>query len=239
MYLPWIGFFEQIASVDHFVLMDDVQYTRRDWRNRNRIKTANGVIWLTVPVRHPGLNALINEVEIDYQRDWVRRHLRSIEVSYQRRPYFQPLFDEIGEILRQRHARLVDLNRQLICLLMKHLDIHTPLSYSSAIPRDDARDCRDPDSRNGRILEICRHVGASVLYDGKKAADFIDLPRFRRAGVEVVFQDYQPRPYPQAFGEFVPSLSAIDLIMNVGGEAGAIMRDASAPNPLLRRRGGR
>lgn len=238
MYLPWIGYFEQIASVDRFVLMDDVQYTRHDWRNRNRIKTANGPLWLTVPVRRPGLDARICDVEIDYRTDWVRKHLRSIEVNYRRRAHFQPLFGEIEAVLATRPTRLVDLNVELLRTLMRHLDIDTELSFSSGIPRDPARYGPSSDVRNERILEICGHHGARVLYDGKRAADFIDTGKFRTAGIEVVFQDYRPRPYPQAFGEFLPSMSTLDLIMNVGPDAGALMRQASVPNPLLRRESG-
>ncbi|MEQ8857306.1 MAG: WbqC family protein [Pseudomonadales bacterium] len=228
MYLPWVGYFEQVAAVDHFVLMDDVQYTKRDWRNRNRIKTANGALWLTVPVRHPDLDSLIKEVDIDYRRDWVRKHLRSIEVNYHRRPHFRPLFDEIAETLDQRPQRLVDLNVSLIRLFMKHLGIQTPLSLSSAIPRDQRRYGDAVDARNERIIEICQHHRADVLYDGKSAADFIDRARFAAAGIRVVFQDYRPVPYPQAFGEFMPSLSTLDLVMNVGPAAGEIMRQGSS-----------
>ena len=95
VYLPWLGYFEQMAVADHFVFMDDVQYTRHDWRNRNRIKTAAGSIWLTVPVRKHPRDALIRDVEINYSENWPRKHLRSIEISYRKCPYFEPLFREL------------------------------------------------------------------------------------------------------------------------------------------------
>lgn len=231
MYLPWPGFFEQIATADHFVLMDDVQYTRRDWRNRNRIKSATGPQWITVPIKHPS-GARISEIEIDYRRDWIRKHERSIEVNYRRRPYFQPLYDELRAVLHMRPDLLADLNERIIRLLMRHLDVDTPLSLASAIPRNPAHYGCGVDARNERILEICQHHRASVLYDGKSAEKFIDLERFQSAGIDVVFQDYRFVTYPQAFGEFVPSLSTLDLVMNTGPDAGRLMRSGGAGHLL-------
>lgn len=243
VYLPWLGYFEQMACVDQFIFMDDVQYTRRDWRNRNRIKTASGSTWLTVPVRKHAREALINEIEINYAEDWVGRHLRTIEVSYKKCPHFQPLFDEIREVLGSRPARLSDLDCQLILLLSKYLDIQTPIAFSSEVPRRSEQ-CDEDLSisaagphfmKNQRIMDICEYFKAEILYDGAKAAEFIDLEGFRQAGIEVIFQDYQHPVYRQVFGEFVSHQSVIDLIMNAGADAPNILRSSPLPE-LLRNR---
>lgn len=236
-YLPWLGYFEQMAYVDQFIFMDDVQYTKRDWRNRNRIKTANGPIWLTVPVpKHP-LDTPLNAKEIIYAGFWVHKHLRSIELNYGKRPYFQPLFSEIEGVLLKRSERLVDLTTELIAVLCRHLDIDTPTALSSTVPRHepvsggDQQHLRD---KNARIIAICRHFGADCLYGGKKSANFIDVDRFRQQGIDIIFQDYHHPIYPQAYGEFVPHMSAIDLIMNTGPDAPKVLRTSPVPDALQR-----
>ncbi len=234
VYLPWLGYFEQMAMADRFIFMDDVQYTRRDWRNRNRIKTSSDSIWLTVPVKKHPRHAQIRDIEINYQQDWRRRHLRSIEVSYCKCPHFEPLFSELKRELEAAPTQLLALNCRLTRLLCPYFDISTPTSFSSEVPRAE-EDHGGEHDKNQRIIDICRHFGADLLYDGAKAADFIDIDRFRQSGIEVVFQNYQHPTYQQAFGEFLTHQSAIDLVMNTGPEAPAILRSSPRPESLRRR----
>lgn len=232
MYLPWLGYFEQMAVVDRFVFLDDVQYTRQDWRNRNRIKTATGSIWLTVPVKKHRLGTRIRDIEINHEHHWQRRHLRSIEQNYGKCPFFQPLFGELESELDACPDRLAELDCRLIALLCRFLEIETETFLASelaesagsgAAPGVQARE--DP---NQRLIDLCLRLGGSRFYEGARGADYIDVERFRQAGVEVVFQDYQHPTYPQPFGEFLPYQSAIDLVMNTGPEAPAILRSSSA-----------
>jgi hypothetical protein len=232
-----LGYFEQMAAVDLFVLLDDVQYTQRDWRNRNRIKTAAGSIWLTVPVQHQARAALIKDILIDYQRDWPRKHLRSIELGYSRCRYLQPLFSELQEVLQHRHTHLVELDCELIRLLCRYLAIDTPIAYASEAGWVDTADGTDRRlSKNDRLIGICRHFGITMLYEGARGAGFIDTAYFRRHGIEVVFQDYRHPTYRQAFGEFISHQSAIDLIMNTGPEAAAILLSSPLPEAFRDRR---
>ncbi|MCP4204934.1 MAG: WbqC family protein [bacterium] len=223
-YLPWLGYFEQLAVADRFVLLDDVQYTKQDWRNRNRIKTTAGSEWLTVPVRRCPLDTPLGEIEVNYDMRWQRKHLLTIEQNYRKAPYFQPLFDEMRPILEAGLRKLVDLDRRLIEVLCSHLAIDTPISWASQITRH-----ADPEDTNGRLLEICRQHEATVFYEGASGASYLDVGRFERAGVEVVFQDYSHPEYPQLYGEFLPHQSAIDLVMNTGPEAARILRSSPAP----------
>ncbi len=234
VYLPYMGYFEQMAVAERFVFMDDVQYTRRDWRNRNRIKTATGSIWLTVPVRQHSRQTQIRDIEINYRQDWRRRHLRSIEVSYCKCPHFQPLYGELKRELEAAPTMLWDLDCRLIELLCSYLDIKPRIGFSSEVPRA-AEGAGGEVDKNQRILDICRHFDADLLYDGAKAADFIDVARFRRSGIEVVFQNYRHPTYRQAFGEFLPYQSVIDLIMNTGPDAPEILRSSPLPEALRRR----
>lgn len=237
VYLPWMGYFEQIAYVDQFIFMDDAQYTKHDWRNRNRIKTANGSIWLTVPIKRAPLGTMINRIEINYQQSWIKKHLHSIEYAYRKRPYFQPLFNDMREVLESRPTRLVDLDVKMIELICKYLDISTPVGFSSEVPRDKAkRDIFDSEKnsvKNNRVLEICKYYNAKVFYEGQRGSDYIDTELFHQHGIEVVFQDYQHPRYQQAFGEFIPYQSTIDLVMNTGPEASMILKTSPVPDKLV------
>ncbi len=224
VYLPWLGYFEQMAYADHFVFLDDVQYTHQDWRNRNRIKTATGSIWLSVPIRRRSHRTPLCDIEINTEHGWQRRHLRSIEQSYSKCPHFQPLFDELADEIRQPPTRLVDLDCRLIGLLCKYLEIDTPTSFASQVPQA-------PGDKNQRLIDLCRHHGAELFYEGARGRDYIDVERFHRAGIDVIFQSYRHPVYRQAFGEFLSHQSAIDLIMNTGPEAPAILRGSPRALP--------
>lgn len=234
VYLPWLGYFEQMALADVFVAMDDVQYTPRDWRNRNRIKNASGSMWLTVPVRQHSRAARINEIKLNYDHDWRRRHLRAIEVNYRGCVGFEPLFSEMERTFAAAPSMLVDLDLDLISVVGRFLGIRTPVYRSSDVPRNAGQDRGDT---NDRIIEICRHFDSNVLYDGARAADFIDVERFQRAGIRVLFQDYCHPRYPQRFGEFISHQSTVDLIMNVGVDAPRILRSSPTPSVLSERTG--
>ncbi len=226
VFLPWLGYFEQMAQADHFIFLDDVQYTRQDWRNRNRIKTASGPIWLTVPTKKHPHRSSIRDIKINQEHDWQRRHIKSIEQNYGRCPYFQPFFSELVEAYRRDLRILVDLDCRLIKLMCRYLEIDTPTSFSSDVPRPapDVRAEADGGPRTQRLIDICKHHRADRFYEGARGRDYININTFRSAGVDVIFQDYQHPEYPQQFGEFLSHMSAIDLIMNTGPEAPKILR---------------
>lgn len=236
-YLPWLGYFEQMAYADEFVFLDDVQYTKNDWRNRNRVKTATGPVWLTVPVRRAPLSSALNAIEINYRADWRRKHLQTIRQNYQACEFFEPLFSQIDEVLHRSHRLLVELDCDLTHLLCRHLDIHTNTSFSSAVP--GARASGEAGSklqrRNRRILEICKFHGAEHFYEGASGASFLDVEQFAGERIEVTFQDYQHPVYSQRFGEFESHQSAIDLIMNTGPEAPEILRSSPVAAQLAGR----
>ena len=226
VYLPWLGYFEQMALADHFVFLDDVQYTRHDWRNRNRIKCASGPMWLTVPVMKHQRSALINEILINDAQNWRRKQLRSIEFNYEKCGYFRPFFDELKHLLLQPVRHLFELDIRLISLLGRYLEIATPTSASSAVEKGPG----SSGDKNQRIIELCRYHRAEILYDGASAAAFIDTDRFRKAGIDVVFQAYEHPVYEQPHGDFVSHLSAIDLIMSKGPKAPQILRSSPSPD---------
>lgn len=233
-YIPWLGYFEQIAYVDLFVFMDDVQYTRHDWRNRNRVRTSGGESWLTVPVKRHAFGTPINEVQINYSKDWIRKQLKTLELNYRVCRHFNPFFENFKKQLLTRPERLVDLDCGLIHEISRYLQIATPFALASEVKREPAPADADADAKNWRILEICRHYNATVLYDGASAAQFIDVQRFAREGCRVVFQEYAHPSYPQRFGKFLTHMSTLDLIFNLGGDARDVL--LSSPPPDLSQR---
>lgn len=231
VYLPWLGYFEQIERADHFVVYDDVQYTPQDWRNRNRILSVNGPIWLTVPVRKSGLSAKINEVEIDNTHYWASKHLKSITFNYERAPHYDRYYTMLRAILEQKWEKLVDLDLALIQAICDELQITTSVSLSSGAVTDLKLVNMPKESnvdpvilrRNLRLIDLCRHHEASVFYVGARARDYLDGDLFREFGIEPVFQSYDHPVYSQRTTQFHSHMSVIDLLMNTGPAAREIM----------------
>jgi len=225
-YLPWLGFFDQLFRADVFVLYDDVQYDKHGWRNRNRIKTPAGPQWLTVPVLTAGRGPQrINQVRIRPDRKWARKHLTAIEQNYARAPFLHLYLEQLGNLLQYPWERLVDLTLAGIQLLTRWLAIDTMILCSSqmGIASDD---------RNDRLLRICQHLRATEYLSGQKAVEYLDVARFRRAGITVRFQDYAHPVYRQQHGPFVSHLSVLDLLLNHGPDSLAILTGGAslAPN---------
>lgn len=224
-YLPWLGFFDQVARADVFVHYDDVQFDTHGWRNRNRIKAPGGVPhWLTVPVRHRGLDRpRIVDVEIDARRPWARKHVGTIRQFYAGAPYLTRYLPELEELLERRWERLVDLDLATTDLLCRWLGLARTMLRSSALAVRG--------ERSERLLALCRRLGARRYLSGSAARQYLDVALFGRRGIEVAWQDYAHPEYPQRHGGFVPSLSVIDLILNCGDESLGILssaRDAQA-----------
>jgi len=208
-YLPWMGYFEMMLSCDCFVYFDDVQFVKKSWQQRNRIKSINGELILTVPVLKKGeLEQKINEAKINNQVNWRHKHLASIEINYRKAPYFDRYIDGLRSIYGENCEKLLDFNLAIIEFLRKSFDITTPTVLSSVL--DTKGD------RNEHIVNICKKVGADTLYDAAGASEILDHAVFARSGVTLLFQKYQHPTYQQLHGDFLPNLSALDLLFNEG-----------------------
>jgi hypothetical protein len=215
-YLPWLGFFDQLRRADVFVYYDDVQYDKHGWRNRNRIKTQNGPQWLTVPVRHGGGNGFprIMDVEIDNRTPWARKHLASVRQAYARAPFLDRYLPELEELLHRRWDRLVDLDISCVAMMATWFGLRTRVERSSALGIGG--------DRSTRLVNICAHFGATTYVSGDSASAYLDLELFQHHGIEVEWQHYAHPTYTQLHGDFVPYLSAIDLLLNCGDSASLI-----------------
>jgi hypothetical protein len=212
-YLPWLGFFEQMYRSDVFVIYDDVQYDKEGWRNRNRIKTANGIQWLTVPVLLKGSDSqMIFDVKIDNKTNWRKKHLTAIRQNYSKAPCFK---DYIG-IFEDAYARDWDLLVALDMYFIQTLAECLGMGHKNIV-RSSSLDIRG--GRIERLIKICEFFGADVFYEGASGKNYIDEIEFLAKGVNVEFQNYRHPVYRQLYGNFIPCLSVIDLLFNHGTES--------------------
>jgi hypothetical protein len=217
-YIPWKGYFDLMRSVDEFVLFDDAQYTRRDWRNRNRIMTAQGPRWLTIPVQNRGQYlGLIKDITVS-DPNWAERHWRTIAGNYARAPYFRRYAERLERLYRDnRETRLSAINRKWLETICEMLDIRTRLTWST--------DYQAVPGRTERLAAICREAGADTYVSGPAARVYIDPECFRAAGIELRYFDYDGYPeYEQLHQPFDHHVSVIDLIFNKGPQAMEFMR---------------
>jgi hypothetical protein len=215
-YLPWLGFFDQMRRADVFVYYDDVQYDTHGWRNRNRIKTQHGPLWLTVPVRHSGLNKpRILDVIIDARTNWAKKHVSSIRQAYAGAPFVKLYLPRLEEVLMRPWERLVDLDIAVAALLAECFALERRIERASQLGIAGGQ--------SERLVNICRHFRASRYVSGSAARDYLDVALFERNGITVEWQDYEHPVYPQLHGAFVPYLSAIDLLLNCGERAADVV----------------
>jgi hypothetical protein len=221
-YIPWKGYFDLIRAVDEFVLLDEVQFTKDDWRNRNKIKTQAGVKWLTIPVFSKGKAfQKVNETTI-LSTNWQKKHWASIQQSYARAPYMRAYQDFFGELYANATSKyLSEVNYLFISAICKLLNITTTIKWST--------DYRLSSDKNQRLLELCQQSGAQLYLSGPLARDYIDVKAFADHGIRVVFADYTGYPeYDQLFPPFDHYVSIIDLILNTGDDAPRYMKDLLA-----------
>jgi hypothetical protein len=217
-YIPWKGYFDMIAAVDEFILYDDMQYTRRDWRNRNQIKTPNGVQWLTVPVQVKGkYHQKIKDTEID-GTDWVVVHWKALVQNYSRAPYFGEISTWLEPLYHSSlYTHLSDLNRRFIEAICNYLGINTVISNSW--------DYTMLEGKTERLADLCVQAGGTEYISGPAARDYIEENIFTERGIKLTWFDYSGYPeYPQLWGEFNHGVTILDLLFNCGKDALQYMR---------------
>jgi len=217
-YIPWKGYFDMIAAADEFILYDDMQYTRRDWRNRNQIKTPQGVQWLTVPVRVKGkYHQKIRETEVD-GFDWAAAHWKILVQNYRRASHFAEISEWLEPLyLNESYNRLSQLNRCFIEAVCRYLSIKTVISNSW--------DYKLVDGKTERLAGLCVQAGGTVYISGSAAKAYVDEQVFVDKGVELTWFDYIGYPeYPQLWGEFIHGVTILDLLFNCGKDSPRYMR---------------
>jgi len=217
-YLPWLRYFEKIARSDVFIILDNIQFTKNGWQNRNKVKAAAGAVTLTVPVS-ARLGEPLDAVRIDNAMPWRKKHQRTIEQAYGKAPHYEALAPFLAETYAREWDTLDALNRHLLARLVQVLRIGTPIEYAS--------DLEVPGVATERLVNLVKAVGGDRYYTGAFAVDaYLDVPLFEQAGIGIAIQEWRAPVYAQLHGDFIPDLSIVDLLMNCGPDSLSILMEA-------------
>jgi hypothetical protein len=227
-FMPWLGYFDRMLQSDLFVLLDHVQFERRNYQNRALIRCEDEARWLTVPVVQLSQKERIVEKRVDNPADtgsgrwWGPNHFQTLRYAYRKAPYFDLYAPRLRAILEARWDMLVDLNIASLEMLREALGITTPMVRSSEIAGLQGQ-------RSELLLNVCKRVGASAFLGGMGGSrEYLDLAAFRAAGMGVLWQQFQQPAYTQCgTAPFIKGLSALDLLFNCGPRSGALLREAS------------
>lgn len=209
-YIPWKGVFDMINQVDTFVFLEDVDFTKRDWRTRNKIKTANGLVWLSVPVKKTIRGTKIFEIEILQEENWQIKHYKTIAANYKKAPHFVDYHYLLEEIyLKQKWNSLSEFNIFTTKLLAQALEINTHFVNSVNLTTAGTKD--------DKLIEICQKLGADFYLSGPAAKDYIINKKFEAANIQLAYMNYGNYPqYKQLYGEFDHFVSILDVLFNCG-----------------------
>ncbi|TXI83133.1 MAG: hypothetical protein E6Q40_11500 [Cupriavidus sp.] len=220
-YIPWKGYFDIIAAADEFIVYDEMQFTKNDWRNRNQIKTPQGVQWLSVPV---GQDIRRRICDVDLAPAWQSKHWKTLQANYRR----APCFDEVAQwleplYLAEMHTNLSKMNRMFMEAICRYIGIGTRITncwdYTSASDK----------TRTARLVDLCQQAGATHYLSGPAAKDYIEAQLFDDAGISLEWIDYAGYPeYPQLWGEFTHGVTVLDLLFNCSKDAHRYMRHVKA-----------
>lgn len=217
-YLPWLGYFHKMVVADVFCLLDTVQYRKNEWQNRNRIKTANGWQWLTLPVSFK-FPEIINAVRINNSVNWRKKHLQSLETNYRKAPFYERYRESYKSVYEQEWEMLSDLNIRFIQLIRESLGIHgKTIARASEFKNLN----EDP---TGRLIDICKRLGGDTYLSGASGPAYMDMSAFERNGLAVKVQEFEHPEYPQLFKGFESHLSIIDLLFNCGPDSIDIIKN--------------
>ncbi len=206
-YLPWLGYFDKIRRSDIFIFLDTVQYEKNSFTNRNKIKSQNGPIWLSIPViKTDHFDKIMSEMPINNQSHWKRKHLNSIQMSYSKAPRFKELFPKIQDLYSKDHENIVDVTWDHLMFWLDVLNIHTKIIKSSSLDVVS--------KKSDFVFDLCNVVDADHYISGAMGKDYLEIEKFENAGITVEFQNYKHPVYKQLFGEFIPNMGIVDFAMN-------------------------
>ncbi len=223
-YIPWRGYFHQIQKADIFIFYDDVQYDKNGWRNRNRVKTRNGPIWLTIPVLHRGSvseQIPIKDIHIDWSKDWARKHWMSLQQAYSKAPYFRAYAGEIEDFYQHKIDLLSDFTIEQTLALARILGIEkTRFIRSSDLAKKDTLHNNKKQTKTGHLVDLLQEVGASHYISGPAARDYLEENQLADAGISLEYMTYDYPTYDQLYLPFDPQVSVLDLLFMTGPKAG-------------------
>ncbi len=218
-YLPWLGYFDRIDASEIHIILDHVQFEKNSFTNRNKIKTAQGSTWLTVPLFTKGKfgDLAIQEIEIDNKSKWAKKHLAGIRQNYSKSSFFKNYFPQLEEIYNQEWTNLNQLIKELNTLFLQWLKINTKLIYSSELKINS--------TKSELVLDLCKEVQATKYISGSVGRNYLELELFNKNKIEVVFQEYKHPTYNQLYSDFEPYMSILDLLFNYGENSLKIIQE--------------
>ena len=228
-YIPWIGYFDQINKADIFVFYDDVQYTRRDWRNRNRIKLSSGnSSFLTVPVSAKGnYDQPINKIKIDFTQKWQKKHINSLFHNYKNTPFFNDVFPILEESILTNYTLLSDFTIALTKKISRYLEIKNTQfikSYDTHVSYNDS---------TNHLVKLCKKLEATHYLSGTSAQDYLDESQFQNSSIVLEYHNYVHPQYPQLWGEFISHLSIVDILFNCGKKSLLILQNKQTKTTIF------
>lgn len=209
---PWLGYFAKIIQADRFVILDNVQFKKNEWQNRNKIRTQNGWQWLTLPVLHH-FGQLINEVKLNNTTNWRHKHLQALRTSYGKAPYFKNYFSELEELYHKSWELLAEFNIAGLHWLLKTLNISTPITLASEM--EGVSQVSDLGAEE-RLIQITKTVTADTYLSGAGGQEYLDQGLFPANQIKLIFQQFEHPVYNQIQGEFISHLSVLDLLFSEG-----------------------
>lgn len=219
-HMPWLGFFHKIAKVDKLVILNNVQFSKNYFQNRNKVRTPEGWTWLTVPVNR-SIETLIKDVTIAYDQRWKKKWLDTIYYTYKKTPYFDRYFEGLSNLINEGWGKLSDLNIALLSFLSAFLNIRTEFVLASELNVNG--------NGSNLLLNICSALGADSYLSGISGKEYLDLKKFQNADIEVIFQEFQHPIYKQMHEPFIPCMSVIDLLFNHGDKSLDIINGIGVP----------
>jgi hypothetical protein len=231
VYLPWLGLFHKIALSDAFCYFDDVQYLKKDWNNRNKIRTKTGGIWLTIPVLTKGYREKkIREIEINNFIDWRKKHWKSIYLTYKNAYFFNKYSDFFEDVYKKEWKYLTDINEYMLKWFLKELNIDVKYYKASELNFGG--------HKSELVVNMCKKLNAKLYIFGKLGKDYANEGDFNQEGIKIYFQDYKHPTYPQLFDDFLPYMSIIDLLFNVGDSSLEVLMDGNITKEDLKNKFG-
>jgi len=229
VYLPWLGLLHKISLADQFVIFDTVQYLKRDWNNRNKIKTKQGPLWLTVPVyTQDKFDQILDDVKINNTINWKKKHFMSIMMNYNKAPFFDQYIGFFEELYSKDWDQLTDLNNAILIYLLKAFKIDVEIVHGHDLSLEG--------SKSDLVLDMCQKLNADLYVFGSLGKDYAQVESFQQKGIEVIFQEYKHPTYKQLFEDFHPFLSALDLLFNYGDEScDVLMKDNLKKKDLMKK----
>jgi hypothetical protein len=220
-FAPYLGFFHRLLTSDVYIVLDDVQFIRRGWHHRDKIKTRQGEAWLSLSIQKDDYHQVIRDISLSSGTEWVDENLNLIRENYRHASHFDPRFPEIERIYRAGHEKMIDLNMEILRYFFELFDIEVKTLYASKL--------NVPGKSTEKLVHLVQAAGGDCYLSGTGARDYLNESMFQKAGIALEWQEFHHPVYPQQFGNFIPGLSCLDLLFNCGPESKKILRSCLNP----------